>query len=156
MKNKFRNLGRQFVCGLLILLWVLLVCCAIGCFILPVYLITCLDFRMPRPIPFFIMGWWLSKLSTEAGEKMWNGGLTWIMQNGIRAFLKVVFSHFLVLLAAGVFLILLAAFWSFIFESFASDNGQLDMVKAFVMIPLVCLGIYVIVAATAWLWFRDQ
>jgi hypothetical protein len=87
---------------------------------------------------------------------MWCGGLQWIMQNGVVAFLKVVFRLILYLLGMLFLLALIAIFWLIVFDVFfgVARANQFDVVKGIAIVPLVCLGIYSIVVFAYWLWNR--
>jgi len=95
-------IGRQLVCGILILLWVLLVCLTLFHFFFIIDMINNADKYIGsalRPINMFtgvvFCALGLSYLALVTYRMMQEGGLTWIVQNGTRAFMQAVFSALL-------------------------------------------------------------
>jgi hypothetical protein len=151
--------GRRIFCGLLVLLWSLLVGAIVGGLIFLIYIYISPDIRIRRPhhLPIVLVfcGVPLFRWIVDVSKLMWCGGLQWIMQNGVVAFLIVVFwlcmGLLLGLIGLLFLLALVAIFWLFIWDvCFGID--QFDVVKGIAIIPLVCLGILVIVGGTHWLW----
>ena len=98
-------IGRRFVCGILIVFWGIAVCLTLGNSILIIDMINNVDeyahsmFRPGRAFAGFVfieLG--LLYVTYVTGRKMHEGGLTWIMQNGVGTFIKAVLSSLLKLL----------------------------------------------------------
>ena len=98
-------IGRQFVCGILILLWVLLLCLTLVHFFYIINMINNADEyarTMWLPARAFaglvIIEMGLIYVTFVTFSMIQEGGLAWIIQNGVRSFIKAVFSAFLRLL----------------------------------------------------------
>jgi hypothetical protein len=98
---------RRIFCGLLILLWCLLVGAIVVGYFQFVLFYGSLGLR-PKPTIGF-GGLLLFYLILKTSKLMWGGGLDWIMQNGVVAFLKKAFSFIAIILLC--FAIIFALTW---------------------------------------------